>query len=102
MDIVIPGSSDLNPNLSEKDLQIHLANKYIERCMRDPEWVSYLKELKAEYLHDKGWSKGKTLKCRVQIPQDAVKYLPKEISTNTKELVKWVQRYHPYLMLDSL
>tara|TARA_R100000306_G_scaffold61395_1_gene63796 strand:- start:1869 stop:2174 length:306 start_codon:yes stop_codon:yes gene_type:complete len=101
MSIIIASPQDLNPNLSEKDQMIHLANLEVEKAMKDPVFYQELRERQAEFELTKGMSGKRNLKMRVSIPQDAVNALPPEIRNDNKELLKWVKRYHPYLMLTK-
>lgn len=94
--------SRINPTESIFDQKVAMANQLVHKWMRDPDNRAYLQEMKADYIHDKGWSsfdgKKGNLKHELDIPPDAFIMLPMEIRGNTKELIKWVEKYHPYLM----
>lgn len=98
--------SRINPEMSEFDQKVEMANQMVRRWMRDPENRSYLQEKKADYIHDQGWTsyngtKG-NLKHEVDIPQEAFILLPSEIRNDKKELMKWVNKYHPQLMHNRI
>lgn len=94
--------SRINPNSSDFDQKLEMANQLVINWMKVPENWQYLQEKKAAYIHDKGWTyyngKKGNLKQEADIPQEAFIMLPPEIRNNTKELMKWVEKYHPYLL----
>ena len=94
--------SKINPNLSDFDTRIAMANQVVDKWLKDSGNWSYLNNKKAEYIHTKGWTSfaGKKghLKHEVDIPQEAFVLLPSEIRNNPKELMKWVKSTHPYLL----
>jgi hypothetical protein len=94
--------SRIDPTASDFDQKVEMANQLVRKWMRDPENKKYLDEKKADYLHDKGWSKGGNLKHEVDIPQDAFVLLPPEIRNDKKMLMKWAKTYHPYLFHDNI
>ena len=93
--------SKINPEASDIDQRIEMANQLVRKWMKDPETQKYLQEKKAEYIHDRGWTgsdeKQGNLKHELDIPQDAFLLLPPEIRNDNKELMKWAERHHPYL-----
>jgi len=98
--------SRIDPMASDFDQKVEMANQLVHKWMKDKENRSYLDEKKADYIHDKGWTnyngtKG-NLKHEVDIPQDAFVLLPKEIRNNNKELMKWANKYHPYLFHNRI
>tara|TARA_R110002051_G_scaffold204723_1_gene270813 strand:- start:7019 stop:7324 length:306 start_codon:yes stop_codon:yes gene_type:complete len=95
-------TGELNPNLSDTDAKIACANHLVDLWMKVPENLSNLREQKAAYLHDKGWSIGRNLKSECDIPFEAYCMLPQEIKHNQFELMKWVKTYHPYLLFKSM
>jgi len=92
----------INPEMSDFDQQVEMANQLVRKWMRDPGNRKYLDEKKADYLHDKGWSVGSSFKHEVDIPQEAFVLLPREIRNDKKELMKWAEQYHPYLFHKSI
>lgn len=90
--------SKIDPRLSDTDTRIEMANQAVTYWMSKPENKSYLDRKKADYLHDKGWSVGKNLKHECDIPNEAFVLLPSEIRNNPKEIMLWVNKYHPYLL----
>lgn len=94
--------SRIDPSMSEYDQKVELANQAVHNWMRDPDNYSYLQEKKADYIHDKGWTtyggKRGNLKHELDIPSEAFSLLPEEIRGSAKEVRKWVDRYHPYLL----
>ena len=91
----------INPIASEFDQKVSLANESVYKHMNMPAYRKILNEEKSEYRENKGWSIKKGLKAKHNIPQEAYVLLPKEIRSNSKMLDKWVNKYHPYLRLDS-
>jgi hypothetical protein len=95
--------SRISPEASDFDQKLEMANQLVRKWMKDPDNRQYLDEKKADYLHGQGWSRGSkgckgNLKHEVDIPSDAFMLLPREIRNDRKELMKWVEKYHPYLM----
>ena len=99
--------SKINPNKSVKDIRMDIASEIIHKWMLDIDNRTYINELKAEYLHTKGWSiSGKdgtkgNLKHEFNIPQEAFFALPEEIRNNGLELRKWLKKNHPYLIFST-
>jgi len=94
--------SRINPYASDFDQKIEMANQLVRKWMKDPENRAYLNEKKADYIHDKGWTKKGNLKHEVDIPQDAFLLLPREIRNDKKALMKWVRVHHPYLFHSNI
>lgn len=98
----------LDPTKSIFDLQVDLADMHVREWMQDPDNRAYLHERKQEYLHTKGFSKGRgngskgNIRAVYDLPQEAFFTLPPEIRDDPKELQKWVKTRHPYLMFSSL
>ena len=90
--------SRINPYASEFDQKVEMANQLVDKWMKDPDNRQYLNDRKADYIHDRGWSKGGNMKRELDIPQDAYIMLPREIRNDRVELMKWVNKYHAQLM----
>lgn len=89
--------SKINPNMSDHDQKVEMANQLVNQWLQKKENRDYLNEKKSDYIHDKGWTKNRGLKHEVDIPADAFIMLPREIRNDRKELMKWVTKYHPEL-----
>ena len=94
--------SRINPTASDFDQKLEMANQLVRKWMKNKENRDYLAVKKADYIHDKGMSLGGNMKHELDIPQEAFLLLPKEIRNNKKELLKWAQKYHPYLFHKSI
>jgi len=94
--------SRINPEMSDFDQKVEMANQLVKKWMKNPKNREYLDEKKSDYIHDRGWSVGSNFKHEVDIPQEAFLLLPKEIRSDKKELMKWASRYHPYLFHKSV
>ena len=88
----------INPYASDFDQRVEMSNQLVRKWMKDPVNKSYLNEKKAEYIHSRGLSVGHNMKHELDIPQEAFVMLPVEIRNDRKELMKWVEKFHPYLM----
>lgn len=89
------------PNLSHIDGQTAVADALVRDWMRNPDNKASLDAKKSKYLHDKGFSVKRTFKNDCDIPGEAFFALPKEIRDNPKELRKWVETRHPYLLFKN-
>jgi hypothetical protein len=92
----------INPNMSDFDQKIEIANQAVRTWMKNPMNRAYLDEKKADYIHTKGFSSKKGFKHELDIPPDAFIMLPIQIRNNQKELLKWAKKYHPYLFHNQI
>ena len=88
--------------MSAFDQKVEMANQMVKKWMSDPINRQHLNDKKAQYIHDKGWSVGRTLKNELDIPSEAFCMLPAEIREDKKRLIKWVEDDHPYLMYKRI
>lgn len=91
----------MEKELSFFDLQLETANRLVYEAMQDEDFKAALHEKKMDYIHNKGWSVGKTMKAEADIPHKAFWALPEEIRDHPKEVMKWIKKYHPYLLLKK-
>ena len=97
----------INPNQSLLDIRIEIADELVRDWMKVPDNLTFLRQKKAEYLHRRGWSLSRidgtkgNFKAEYDIPQEAFFALPSEIRNHPKELKKWVELRHPYLLFKK-
>jgi len=84
------------------EVRCMIASKIIRQSMRDPLFYNELRGMKAEYLHDKGWSISRFFKSEYTIPQSAYLVLPAELRKDKKALKKWLKDNHPYLIFSTI